>query len=80
MKSLSSWLTIILLVAIAIMLPGCAAKTEIKYIDVPYEVKVPVKCKVQKASCDFNKETDTEVISALLECIIDMKHNQALCQ
>lgn len=80
MRLLSSWLTIILLLVVAITLPGCTAKPEIKYIDVPYEVKVPVKCVVPKSKCDFNRTTDTEVISSLLECIVDMKHSQAVCQ
>jgi len=80
MRNIPAGLTIIVLSTILALFPGCAAKTEIKYVDVPYEVKVPVKCVVPKASCDFSKVTDTEVISSLLECIIDMKHNQRVCQ
>jgi len=59
---------------------ACNARPEIKYIDKPYEVKVPVKCKVPDSNCSFNRETDTEVISALLECIVDMKRNEDVCK
>ena len=58
----------------------CNTKTQIKYVDRPYKVYVPVKCKVPKAKCDFNRTTDTEVISSLLECIIEMKRNEEVCQ
>jgi len=80
MRNISPWIIIIALLVILVLFTGCVAKTEIKYVDVPYEVKVPVKCVVPKASCDFNKVTDTEVISSLLECIIDMKHNEKVCR
>ena len=58
---------------------GCASKPVVKYVDKPYEVKVPVKCIVPDANCTFDRETDTEVISSLLECIIEMKRNQEVC-
>ena len=58
---------------------GCCKK-EVKYVKEPYEVKVPIKCKVPTARCDFNRSTDTEVISALLECVIEMKQNEKVCQ
>jgi len=62
---------------------GCCIGTcdpEIKYIDKPYKVNVPVKCIVPDANCSFDKNTSTEVISSMLECIIDMKHNEEVCK
>ncbi|MEN4053763.1 hypothetical protein [Sulfurimonas sp. NWX79] len=51
-----------------------------KYVDKPYEVKIPVKCVVPDANCSFDRNTSTEVISSLLECIIDMKRNEEVCK
>jgi hypothetical protein len=48
-------------------LVGCAEKT------------VVVNCAVEPPKCDFNKETDTEVISSMLECIIDQKRALEIC-
>jgi len=62
---------------------GCCIGTcepEIRYVDKPYEVRVPVKCVVPKAHCDFNRTTDTEVISSMLECIINLKRSEKVCQ
>ena len=50
------------------------------YVDRPVEVLIPVKCVVPDANCSFNRETDTEVISSLLECIIDLKKNSEVCK
>ena len=62
-------------------LAACSScEPEVKYVDVPYEVKVPVKCVVPEANCTFNRDTDTEVIASMLECIIDMKHNEEVCK
>lgn len=65
---------------VVLTIQACSTKTQIKYVDVPYEVKVPVKCVVPKAECDFNRTTDTEVINSLVECIVDMKHNEEVCK
>lgn len=66
---------------VLLTLTACNSKqVEYKYIDVPYEVKVPVKCKVPNTYCDFNRTTDTEVIDALLECIVDLKKNSEVCK
>jgi len=59
---------------------ACSCKPEVKYVDKPYEVSVPVKCIVHDSNCSFNKPTDTAVISSMLECIIDMKHNEERCK
>jgi len=55
-------------------------KPQVKYVDKPYEVKVPVKCIVSDANCSFDRNTSTEVIASLLECIIDMKRNEEVCK
>ena len=65
---------------VSLTITACNTTPQIKYIDKPYEVKVPMKCIVKDANCSFDKKTDTEVISSLLECIIDMKHNQEVCK
>lgn len=62
------------------IITACSSKQEIKYVDKPYRVNIPVKCVVPDANCSFNRETDTEVISSLLECIIDMKRNEEVCK
>ena len=69
------------MMCVLLTLTACSSKqVEYKYIDVPYEVKVPVKCVVPDTYCDFNRTTDTEVIDALLECIIDLKKNSEVCK
>lgn len=68
-------------VFVLLTLAACSScEPEVKYVDVPYEVKVPVKCVVPEANCTFNRDTDTEVIASMLECIIDMKHNEEVCK
>ena len=64
----------------SLTLISCSCKPEIKYVDKPYRVNVPVKCIVPDSNCSFNRKTDTEVISSMLECIIDMKHNEEKCK
>ena len=62
-------------------LTNCSTcKPERVYIDKPIEVKIPIKCIVPNAQCDFNKTTDTEVITSLLTCIINMKKNEEVCK
>lgn len=68
------------LILFVLLITACCKPQEVKYIDRPYEVKVPVKCTVPNTYCDFNKTTDTEVINSMLECIIDLKHNSKVCQ
>ena len=73
-------LKMLLMVFVVLTLTSCSWCTKTEYIDVPYEVKVPVKCIVPDANCNFDRNTSTEVISALVECIIDMKHNAQICK
>ncbi len=64
-----------------LILSGCSSKeVEYKHIDVPFEVKVPVKCVVPDVHCDFNRTTDTEVIHSLLECVVNLKRNMEICR
>jgi hypothetical protein len=69
-----------LIVSSSLILTACNCKPKIEYVKVPYEVKVPVKCKVPDTYCDFNQSTSTEVISSLLICIVDLKRNQEVCK
>jgi hypothetical protein len=64
---------------VILIFQGCSNK-EIVYVDKPFEVKVPVKCLVPKTECDFNRETDTEVIHSLQECIVNFIENAKVCQ
>jgi len=58
---------------------GCGG-AEVRYVDKPYEVKVPVKCVVPDVNCTFDRKTDTEVINACLECIVNLKRAQEVCK
>lgn len=58
---------------------GCT-RTVIKYVDKPYPVEVPVKCVVPDVNCSFDRGTKTEVISSMLECIIDLKKAGKVCK
>lgn len=73
-------LKMLLVVCVTLIMTACSFKPQVKYVDKPYEVKVPVKCVVPDANCSFDRETDTEVIAAMIECIVDMKHNEEVCK
>ena len=49
-------------------------------MDKPFRVNVPVKCIIPEPDCSFDRRTDTEVISSMLECIVEMKHNEEKCK
>jgi hypothetical protein len=72
-------LKLLLIVFVVLLFSGCAEK-EIIYRDVPVEVKVPTKCIIPDTHCDFNKSTDTEVITSLRTCIEDFRKNSKVCQ
>jgi hypothetical protein len=62
-------------------LTACSTpKTVIKYVDKPYEIKVPVKCIVNDANCTFKRDTYTEVLNSYVECIVNMKKNEEVCK
>ena len=68
-----------LLMLSALLLTSCCKEPEVKYIDKPYEVKVPVVCDIPDVHCDFNKTTQTEVVASLMECIIEQKKAMEVC-
>ena len=72
-------LKLFLMMLSALALTGCTS-TQIKYVDKPYEVKVPVRCSVPDENCSFNRKTYTEIINSMRECIIEMKHNKEKCK
>lgn len=57
---------------VLLTLTACSNK-ELVYVDRPIYVKIPTKCDLTFINCDFNRESDSEVISSLIECIIDLK-------
>jgi len=65
---------------VILTMTGCSWCTRTEYINVPYEVKVPVQCVVPDANCSFDRNTSSGVITSLLECIVDMKRNQEVCK
>ena len=70
----------LLLLFVILTLEACSCKQEIKYVDKPFRVNVPVKCVVADANCSFNRNTDTEVVNSLVECIVNMKRNEEVCK
>ena len=64
---------------VALTFQACST-TKTIYVDKPFEVKVPVKCIVPDVTCDFNQNTDTEVISSMLKCITDLKRASEVCK
>lgn len=72
-------LKLLLIVFVVLLFSGCAEK-EIIYKDVPIEVKVPTKCIVPEVHCDFNKQTDTEVITSLRMCIKELQQAINTCK
>ena len=61
-------------------LTSCSLCEKKVYVKVPYTVEVPVKCIVPDADCSFDRNSSVEVITGLLECIVDMKYNMKVCQ
>ena len=72
-------LSYILMLFVISTITGCSWCTRTEYVNVPYEVKVPVKCVVPDANCTFDRNTSNGVITSLLECIVDMKRNAEVC-
>lgn len=71
-------LKISLMIFATLLFSGCSEK--IVYVDRPIEVKIPVQCKVPETHCNFNKQTDTEVIIALRTCVQDLIQSTKVCQ
>lgn len=72
-------LKLLLILSVLLLFSGCSTK-EVVYVDRPVEVKVPVKCIVPETHCNFDKETDTEVLFSLRKCIEDLKKNSEVCK
>lgn len=72
-------LKLLLILSVLVLFSGCSTK-EVVYVDRPVEVKVPVKCIVPETHCNFDKETDTEVLFSLRKCIEDLKKNSEVCK
>ncbi len=69
------------LIALSILtFQACSSKQEVRYVDRPVAVNVPVKCVVPDAECDFNRTTYTGVVSSMMECIVNMKRNEEVCK
>lgn len=71
--------TLLTLSAILIF-SGCC---ETKYIDVPVEIKVPVKCIVphpKKESCPTPELNDAEFVVKLAECVLAWEDAAKVCQ
>jgi len=73
-------LKIVSMLFASLILTACSNQPIVKYVDKPYEVKVPTKCVVPDANCSFDRNTLTGVINSLLECIITMKRNEEVCK
>lgn len=73
---------VVLLIAIAILLfSGCSNKTEIKYVDRPFEQIVVVKCKVPEVTeCVYGKTTYTGEINQMRMCIRQMQEAIEVCK
>lgn len=67
-----------LMIFAILLFNGCSEKT--LYVDRPIEVLIPTKCIIPETHCDFNKQTDTEVITTLRTCIEDLKKSILICQ
>ena len=72
-------LKILSIIFVALLFSACSNK-ELVYVDRAVEVKVPVKCNVPKTHCDFNKATDTEVVTSLRTCIEDLRESIEVCK
>lgn len=72
-------LKLLSIVFVVLLFSACSNK-ELVYVDREVEVKVPVKCNAPKVSCDFNKSTDTEVITSLRTCIEDLRKSVEVCR
>jgi hypothetical protein len=61
-----------------LLFSGCAK--EIVYRDVPTYINVPIACEAPEVHCNFDKETDTEVVISLRTCIEDLRKNIEICR
>ena len=67
-----------LMIFALLLFSGCSEKT--LYVDRPIDVYIPTKCIIPETHCDFNKATDTEVITSLRTCIEDLRKSIEICK
>ena len=72
-------LKILSILFVALLFSACSNK-ELVYVDRPVEVKIPVRCTIPETHCNFNKATDTEVITSLRTCIEDLRQSIKVCK
>ena len=58
---------------------GCKPIVQTEYVNVPYEVKVPIKCKMEPVNCELGG-TNTEVAVKAYECIALQKKTIDSCR
>lgn len=66
-------LSVVLMMFLILTFSGCAEK---QYITETKEVYIPTKCIVPKVKCDIQKNTYTERVQDLVQCID--KHREAM--
>ncbi len=58
----------------------CSPVEVVKYVDRPYEVKVPVACVVPDVTCDANQTTYTGIVKEMRLCIERYKEATEVCR
>ena len=59
---------------------ACSPVEVVKYVDRPYEVKVPVACVVPDVACDANQSTYTGIVKEMRLCIERYKEAVGVCR
>ena len=67
------------MIFVVLTLTSCN-KNKIVYKDRIVEVLIPQRCMPPPVFCDFNRSTYTEVLDSLLECIVDLKRSNEVCE
>lgn len=65
---------------ILILFSGCATKEVIKYVDRPVEVVVETKCTIPETKCEKLTGTIINKLSQAMQCIINLRESQKVCQ
>jgi len=71
---------LILFVAAGFSGCACTPVETVRYVDRPYEVKVPVACTPPPVACDANQSTYTGVIKEMRLCIERYKEAAEVCK
>ena len=70
-------LSVVLMMFLSLTFNGCAEK---QYITETKEVYIPTKCIVPEVKCDIQKNTYTEIVQDLVQCIIKHKEARKVCE